>query len=149
MITIVGAWELGWNAPIKEVEQWELVLREFNVTDLWMWPITGIHVHEQSVNLHERQTLTEILAEVTGPRVFVEPRNPTFPQTLDSEWLHDFAHPDDAVYIFGSAYHNPVVSHWREGDLRVTIKTERDDGVLWPHQVLLALLYDRMVKSWP
>jgi hypothetical protein len=149
MTTIVGSWELGWNAPIKEIEQWELVLREFNVTELWMWPVTGIQVHEPGVTLHERQTLGEILAEVSGDRVFVEPRNDAHPATLDSEWLHEFAHPADPVYIFGSAYHNPVIAHKREGDRQVTIKTERDDGVLWPHQCLLVVLYDRMAKAWP
>lgn len=150
-ITVVGNWELGWNAPIKEVELWNFVLREFNVTDWWMWPVSGVRNSEeqQGVHLEERADLSTILSEVTGPRVFVEPRNTTFPQTLDSTWLHDFAHPDDAVYIFGSVYHNPVVSHWQEGELKVTLKTERDDGVPWPHQILLALLYDRMVKAWP
>lgn len=150
MTTVVGHWELGYNAPITEVPLWNLVLREFNVTEWWMWPVSGVrNTEEQSINFHERETLGEILDEVDGVRVFAEGRNSSFVDTLDSEWLHEFTHPDDpVVYILGSVYHNPVVSHWREGDLRLTIKTERDNGVLWPHQCLLTILHDRMVKSW-
>lgn len=146
-MVVVGGWELGWSAPIKEVELWMFVLREFDVSDWWMWPISGIRNPEADVRLHERDTLDEILAEVPGTRVFVEPRNSSHPASLDSTWLHDFEHPDDAVYIFGTAYHNPVIAH-KGGDIQVTIKTERDNGVLWPHQCLLCILHDRMVKSW-
>ena len=150
MLTVVGHWELGYNAPLTEAPLWNFVLREFNVSDWWMWPASGIQNSEenQGVNLHERASLYDILDEVSGTRVFVEAQAKAHPVTLESTWLHEFDHPDDAVYIFGSAYHNSAVQAWTEGDLRLSIKTERDNGVLWPHQCLLTILHDRMVKSW-
>lgn len=150
-ISVVGAWELGYNAPLTEAPFWSYVLREFNITDWWMWPVSGIRNSEenQGVHLEERNSLPEILSEVSGTRVFVEAQSKVHPVTMGSDWLHDFEHPDDAIYIFGSAYHNSAVQSWSDGDLQLSIKTEQDRGVLWPHQCLLTILHDRMVKSWP
>ena len=42
MIKIAGLWELGWNTPIKEVEQWEFPLRDYGVDEFIMSPVSGI-----------------------------------------------------------------------------------------------------------
>ena len=147
-VTVVGGWELSWNSPIKEADLWELPLRDFEVSDWWMWPVSGIRNTQRAVTLSERGSLLDVLDEVQGTRVFVEPRNPVFEQTMNSEWLHEFEHPEDAVYIFGTAGHNPVVQAWKPGDLIVSLETMENKGVLWPHQVLVTVLHDRLVKSW-
>jgi hypothetical protein len=149
--TVIGHWELSWNSPIKEAELWNMALREFGVADWWMWPVSGIRHSEHRVNLHERESFTAIMDELDqvrpdATRVFLEPRNPTFP--LDSEDLHTFDHPEDVIYIFGSNHFNPTISNLRPGDLAVTIPTVRNDGVLWPHQCFVTVSYDRLVKSW-
>lgn len=149
-VKVVGHWELGYNTPIMEAPLWSWVLREFNVSDWWMWPVSGIRNGEenQGIHLEERHNLAEILSEVSGTRVFAEAQSQAHPVTLGSTWLHEFDHPDDAVYIFGSVYSNSAVQAWTEGDLQLSIKTETDNGVAWPHQCLFTILYDRMVKSW-
>jgi len=147
-ISVAGHWELSWSAPLKESELWNFPLREFDVTEWWMWPVTGIIQREAKVNLHERRDLYEILEEAEGTRVFLEPRKEfqQFPSGSNVD-LPDFEHPENPLYIFGSNHFNPTIAHVREGDPIVTIPTVRNDGVLWPHQCLVALLYDRMVKS--
>ena len=147
-VTVVGHWELSWNTPIKEADLWDLPLRDFGVSDWWMWPVTGIRHGEQKVTLRERASLAEILEEVSGTRVFVEPRNEHFDSSMTSVDLQNFSHPEDSLYIFGSAHFNPTVAHKKGDDLGVTLPTVENNGVLWPHQVLVAVLYDRLVKSW-
>ena len=48
MIKVAGHWELSWNAPIKEVELWNFPLRDFNVSEWYMWPVSGIKHNEKS-----------------------------------------------------------------------------------------------------
>jgi len=145
-IVVVGHWELSWNTPIKEAELWNLPLRDFGVKDWWMWPVTGIVHNEREVTLHERPNIQTILKENSDKtRVFVEPRGHF---ELDSIDLPEFEHPDNAMYIFGSAHFNPTIGNKEVDDLAVTIPTLGNAGVLWPHQCLVALMYDRMVKSW-
>lgn len=145
-VAVAGHWELSWNTPIKEAELWNLPLRDFDVSEWWMWPVSGIRHNESKVNLHERRNLETILGENDGRRVFLEPENPLRPHGgVD---LRTFEHPDDALYVFGSAHFDPVASHKQPGDLVVTIPTVHNKGVLWPHQCAVIVLYDRMVKSW-
>jgi hypothetical protein len=97
------------------------------------------------VNLHERPDFKAILAEVTDlTHVYVEPQNPKFPH--DGVDLRDFEHPENVLYIFGSAHFNPI-AYKGKGDLSLTIPTARNNGVLWPHQCMVTLLYDRLVKQ--
>jgi hypothetical protein len=112
-----------------------------------MWPISGIvHSEKDFVTLKERQTFEEILAENEDyTKVYVEPLNPMRPFT--PTWLPDFEHPENALYIFGSAHMDPRALHQKEEDLCVTLPTLDNKGVLWPHQVLVTVLYDRLIKS--
>lgn len=148
MITVVGRWELSWNTPIKEAELWNLVLRDFAVEDWHMFPVSGIHQRERDLNLYEHHTFDDVLEEVKdkGTLVYVEP---SFPNPAPNhQSLPDFVHPDDAVYIFGSVGFNPCAMRKRDEDLALSIPTIENKGVPWPHQCLMVLLYDRMVKSW-
>ncbi len=148
MVHVVGHWEIGYMTPIMEANFWNLVLRDFEVKHWWMSPVSGIkHNEHLKLDLHERHTYDDCLAEIDAslPRVFLEPR--TRHQNPDTIWLHDFEHPKGCVYIFGSAHYNPTLFHKREEDKIVSIKTIQDKGVLWSNQCLTIVLYDR-VNKW-
>jgi hypothetical protein len=147
-IKVAGRWELSWNTPIKEAELWNLVLRDFEIKDWYMWPVSGIrHNEEQSVHLHEYHDFKDILEDNKDiVHVYVEPNNPVYPHNgVD---LRDFKHPKNVLYIFGSVGFNPIIGSKREKDLSVTIPTIQNKGVPWPHQCLFVVLYDRLVKGW-
>jgi hypothetical protein len=147
-LIVVGHWEIGYMTPIMESPFWALVLRDFEVTEWWMSPVTGIIPSQHHfVNLYERQYYDDIFEEIdpTLSRVFLEPRTRHY--NPDTVWLHNFEHPDDCVYIFGSAHYNPTLAHKREQDIVVSIKTIQDKGVLWSNQCLLLVLYDRLMKN--
>ena len=149
MIAVAGHWELSWNTPIKEAELWNLVLRDFAVEDWWMWPVSGIRQNEKRwVHLYERPDIKTILAEVDPDlqRVYAEPKNIKYPH--DGADLPDFDHPENVLYIFGSIGNNPMIGNFRPGvDLSLTIPTVHNTGVPWPHQCLMVILYDRLVKK--
>lgn len=149
MIKVAGHWELSWNTPIKEAELWNFPLRAYQITEWYMWPISGIKHNEwQRVTLHERQTFEEILAENQDIKhVYLEPANRAYPSVKPVS-LVDYQHPTDVLYIFGSAHYNPALLHQTENDDVVMVPNRENSGVLWPHQVLVALLYDRLVKGW-
>jgi hypothetical protein len=148
MIAVAGHWEIGYMTPIMEAHFWNLVLRDFGVSKWFMCPVTGIRHNEvNTVDLIEMENFHMILDECKGlPRVFVEPR--TRHSNPETTWLHDFTHPADCIYVFGSAHKNPTIGHERDQDKVVSIKTHQDKGVLWSNQCLALILYDRMVKSW-
>jgi hypothetical protein len=143
----IGTWEIGYHAPITEQYYWSLPLRDFYISNWNMTPVSGIKSAEPGVNLTEWVDYDEFFtANPNITRVFIEPR--TEHQNPDTTWLHNFEHPEDCVYVFGSAHYNPTLRHCREGDIVVSIKTNDDKGVLWADQALCIVLYDRMVKSW-
>ena len=149
-IVVAGRWELEWNTPIKEVELWNLLLRDFKIEEWFMWPVTGIkHTEATWVNLHERESMEEILSDKEVKRlkrVFFEPYNPS-QQTMVGKDLREYDHPKNALYIFGSAHFNPVPGHFQNGDHLVQVPTVENKGVLWPHQCLAICLYDRLTKE--
>lgn len=148
MIKVAGHWEFGFNTPYNEAYYWSMPMRDFKIKDWLMVPVTGIrNQEERSVDLTEFDSYDSLL-EYCGDikRVFLEPR--TEHQNPDTIWLHDYTHPEECVYVFGSAHYNPTVFHAREGDDVVSIKTEIDSGLLWSHQCLPIVLYDRMMKQW-
>ena len=147
MVIVAGQWEIGYNVPLTESYQWALPLRDFEVGTWTMNPISGIRNPEgASVDLEEYpdyDTMLEKYSHLT--RVFFEPR--TKHQNPDTVWLHEFEHPEDCIYVFGSAHYNPTLKFKREQDYIVTIKTVQDKGVLWSSQCALVALYDRMIKD--
>ena len=146
MIEVVGHWEIGYHAPITEQYYWSLVARDFAV-DRWnMVPVSGIQNREREVDLVEWPSYGAFFeANPDLRRVFIEPR--TRHQNPDTIWLHDYAHPESCVYVFGSAHYNPTLAHCGEGDDVVSVKTVQDKGVLWADQCLAIVLYER-AKQW-
>lgn len=147
MIAVLGHWEIGYHAPITEQYYWSLPLRDFGVTDWNMVRMSGIEPAEPKVALTEWPTYDSFFAaHPDATRVFIEPR--TDHHNPETTWLHEFEHPDNCVYVFGSAHYNPTIEYCREQDSVVSIKTDDDKGVLWADQCACIVLYDRMVKSW-
>lgn len=143
-VKVAGIWELSWNTPLIESWLWSFPLREFDVMDWAMTPVTGI-VHNEAysgMSLTEYNQVDEMVENFAEGhvRVFVDEKGETP--------LDEFVHPENAVYIFGCAGRSPL-SLKKDGDLSVRMTTHRTNGVLWPHQVLVTVLYDRMVKQWP
>ena len=140
-VKVAGIWELNWNTPLCESHLWTFPLREFNIMDWAMCPVTGIKHNESNtkMNLTEYQTVPEMVEDFSGDcvRVFVDEKGET---TLD-----EFEHPEDAIYFFGNAGRAPT-DYKREGDLSVRLQTVTNNGVMWPHQILVAVMYDRQTK---
>ena len=148
MIAVAGHWEIGYSTPIQEANYWNLVLRDFGVSEWAMWPVSGVRHNEQhKVRLREFHDLPAILDHYAHlPRVYLEPRR-SFGSD-ETTWLHDFKHPEDCLYIFGSAHFNPTIGHVQDRDSVVSIATVDNAGVPWAFQCLMVVLYDRLVKSW-
>jgi hypothetical protein len=131
--------------PMTEAPLWNLPLRDFGITDWRMVPVSGIRNSQHKVPLREFPTYEAAFEGCALQRVFIEPRSHETPETV---WLHDFEHPEECVYIFGSAHYNPAVMHKRHGDDVVSIKTVQDKGVLWSHQAAVIALYDRHSRGY-
>ena len=133
MIQVAGTWELGWSSPITEIDHWGMAMRSFGVERIAMTPVSGI----QSRFLDEYQTIEDLLeAKQDMTFVFVD-------EDGEAE-LKDFQHPENALYIFGKANYTPFPTHG-EGHLSVRIDCELK-GMLWPHQAMSVVLYDRASK---
>ena len=146
-VKILGHWELGYHAPITEQWYWALTIRDFGLTDWNMIPVSGINKREQGITLTEWKSFKEFFEKNPDlTRVFLEPR--TEHSNPVTTWLHDFEHPkDNCVYIFGSAHYNPTITHCRDKDHVVTIKSVQDSGIPWASQILAIVLYDRTMKG--
>lgn len=145
MVKILGHWEIGYHAPITEQYYWSLPIRDFEADEWHMIPVSGIKNRESQVPFFEWENYNSFFeAHPDLNRVFIEPR--TDHHNPDTIWLHEFQHPEDCVYVFGSAHYNPTLNHCREGDEVVSVKTRQDKGVLWADQAMCIVLYDRLVK---
>ena len=135
-IRVAGIWEQGWNTPILEADIWEMAVREFGVEKFYMTPVSGI-LHPIVI---ERPSIPDILKEnETHTAVFVDEKAETD--------LTEFKHPENALYVFGRVDHSGVLLYKRESDLSVKFSTPSDTGLLWPHQALVILMYDRFLKE--
>jgi hypothetical protein len=147
MVVVAGHWEIGYNTPMIEAYQWQFPINEWKVDKWLMCPVSGIKVGSNKLGLEEFADYEKMLESCPDlVRVFIEPR--TKHQNPDTIWLDDFEHPEDAVYIFGSAHYNPTLKHKREQDFVVSIKTKIDSGGLWPSQCLCLVLDDKRRKGW-
>lgn len=145
MIIVAGNWEIGHNSPIIEAYQWQFPIMEWEVDGWLMCPVSGIKLRSPNLTLIEFNGYEDMLESCHDlVRVFIEPR--TKHQNPDTIWLDDFYHPEDVVYIFGSAHKNPTLGFKREQDAVVSIKTKKDTGGLWPSQCMCLILDDRRRK---
>ena len=137
MIHVAGIWELGWNTPIKEVELWQFMLRDFGVEEFHMAPVTGIK------NMYLTKEWANIQEIIEHHRT--EDFNIVFVDERAEVELQDFVHPEKVLYVCGRANFSPLLGFKQEGDQIVKIKTVLNRGLLWPHQAMAVVLYDRGV----
>jgi len=133
MVKVAGVWELGWNTPILEHDLWEFPLREFGVDEFIMTPITGIKKEVTEFNniqevIDANSDLTVILVDERG-----------------DETLESFEHPENVLYICGRASTSPYQS-FKSEYRSLRIETPLNKGMIWPHQAMNIILYDRMKK---
>lgn len=137
LVAVAGIWELGWNTPIKEADEW-VFLRDFGVDRFYMVPVSGIATN--ALPIIERPSLEAVLDE-----------NPELPIVIvdekGQETLRDFEHPASCLYMFGkTACSSLYLKKPEHRSLR--IETVANSALLWAHQACAIVLYDRMVKSW-
>ncbi len=140
MIEVAGIWETGWNVPMTESVQWEMMLREFGVERLNIVPVSGILAPWGGTpRIVEYPSFDALVADRPGLDVVV----------LDEHaksTLQEFEHPEDVLYMFGKAS-DPVQSTLHDIDYHaIRIDTVRP-GCLWAHQACAVVLYDRMLKQ--
>ena len=136
---MAGMWEVGWNTPIKEAEQWEFPLRDFGIDEFVMSPVSGI----QNAAVKEVANMETFLDEQRAANYTI-----VFVDESASDNLTDFQHPlDNVVYVFGRASLSPMVAFSKPGDLKVKIPTKRNQGLLWAHQAATLIAYDRFLKD--
>ena len=135
MIKVAGMWEFGWSTPITEYDLWNFPLRDFAVDEWYMSPVTGIAKN----NLSELANIKESI-ELNPDLV------PVYIDEKGETELQDFEHPENVLYILGRAASSPYTSNGSTG-LSIRIQTPAMGGMLWPHQCIAMVLYDRMQKS--
>jgi hypothetical protein len=131
LVKVAGIWERGWMAPITEFDLWAFPLRDFGVDEWIMTPVSGI---------------AEKVTEFKNMGAVIEANSDLIPVYVDEKGetpLSQFEHPDNALYILGKAGR----SEFRKG-ISVKIETKEDSGLLWPHQAICVVLYDRKSKAW-
>ena len=134
MIKIAGIWEQGWNTPIKEYDLWWYMLREFDVNEFIMTPVSGI-----DADVTEMKSLEDAIK--ANPELTVV--------HVDEDGESDllgFTHPENALYVFGRTSNSSLV-YKTEGHLSVRIPTPNNFAGFWANQVAALVLYDRYLKS--
>jgi len=137
-VNVVGIWERGWTTPMQEMDLWEMVTRDFGVDELRMSPVSGIF----NKHVVEKESYEEVLADAraAGSKlVFISETGTTN--------LADYTHPADATYVLGKIGFDANTAYLKEGDDSVVIPTGANLGLLWPHQCLAIVLYDRLMKA--
>jgi len=139
MIKVAGLWEQGWNTPFLEYDLWEYPLRDFGVSQLYMCPISGI-----DKQVSERKSIQEVLDE--NPDLTI-----VWIDETGKTPLKEFVHPENVLYIAGKTTSRPMVQFSKPNHQSIRIETKKDgsnEGMLWAHQAVSIVLYDRLMKSW-
>jgi tRNA(Leu) C34 or U34 (ribose-2'-O)-methylase TrmL len=135
-IKVAGMWELGWCAPLTEFDLWAFPLRDFGVAEWIMAPVSGV-----------QKKVTEVAgidaAIAANPELTV-----VFVDEDGATPLQEFRHPEDALYVLGRASSSPMRSFGAAHEhVSVRIETQEAKGLLWPHQAIAIVLYDRARKA--
>jgi len=133
MIKVAGCWELGWNTPFSEYDLWHFPMREYEVDEWIMTPISGI----------DKKGITEV---ETIEKAIELNKNLT-PIYVDEKGKNDllnFNHPKDVLYILGRTTYSPMISIGKYDSIRII--TPRGGDLLWPHQAICMVLQDRYIK---
>lgn len=135
-VKCVGVWEQGWNTPIKEYDLWHFPMREYQVDEFIMTPISGI-VAQQITEMVDVQAAIDANPTLT----------PIYVDEGSGQMLDTFVHPANCLYIFGKASYSPWIAHGSPANSSVKIATPADTALLWANQAAVIILNDRYVKS--
>jgi hypothetical protein len=134
VIKVAGLWELGYSAPLNEYDVWHVIMRAFEVDEWCMSPVSGL--------------LGKQVTERAALETFID-ENPDFTPVAINEHgdipLQDFTHPENALYVLGKVGRSTL--SLGAVSVRVPVPSEEAYAILWPHQILSIVLYDRQVKN--
>jgi hypothetical protein len=134
-VKCVGIWEKGWNIPIQEFDLWRMVMREYEVDEWIMTPVSGI----VATKIKEAPDVQSVIdANPTLTPIYIDEGS--------GGTLSEFVHPENCLYIFGRT----SLSVWRmAGKPENCIKfiTPANKALLWAHQSAVVVLHDRFLKS--
>jgi len=135
-IKVAGMWELGYCAPLTEFDLWAFPLRDFGVAEWIMAPVSGV-----------QKKVTEV--ERLGDAIAANPElTVVFVDEAGETPLQDFEHPENALYVLGRANFSPMRSFGADHEhVSVRVETQEAKGLLWPHQAIVIVLYDRARKA--
>jgi len=134
MVVVAGVWEEGWNTPIKEFDMWQYPLKVFGGDEFAMTPVSGIRLNNKVKEFHK----VDDIIQHYGLPVIVCDENGTTP-------LETFEHPKDALYLFNRVSGGTHLGKETETSLR--IETKLSQGLIWGHQAMSIVLYDRFLKE--
>lgn len=122
-VTVIGAWEPDWaDAEKTERRQWKQTIQAYGIDNFYMVPQNQYTFTSPL----QTQTVSEALDATShyGKRVFLIPERTVLNKisTRTVVYLHDYTHPTDAVYVFGSASED-LVSHVTDDVDVVSFKT--------------------------
>lgn len=126
-----------------EQDQWSYVFSNFGVTDIWETGDNG----KKDLDIYQPTIRIDTAAELPSdrPLIVLAPAAGTYIQGTES--LKDFAHPEDAIYLFG-----PSHLHLNEDDLGgrvpdalVYIPLVKNE--CFSHAAAYMTLWDREVKN--
>jgi len=141
MITVLGMWETTWmDAERTERRLWKQTIQAFAVDTWAMAPPQG-GVFTSPVQYAD---LASMLAAHPGPKTFLLPSDTAAAASLTYVDLHDYTHPADAIYVFGSARES-LVAHVTEGDAVVSICSP-GGAHLFSSSAMAIVLADRCAK---
>lgn len=124
----------GWALASDEVDLWHFLARAFKVDEVVMVPGAGLRHKAVTESPGIADALRDARADGYTIVNFHEDGTTALP---------DFAHPEDAAYVFGPSGRSPTI----EADEYVHIPTPDPRGLLWGHQAAAIGLYDREVKA--
>ncbi len=137
-IKVAGTWEMSYSTPLVEFDHWAFMLRDFGVAEWYMAPVSGIN--KKVTELKDMLEAIDLNPDLTP--VYVEEEGELF--------LPDYEHPENALYLTGKAGYSPWNAAGNPAGCSVRIptqKTIRSKGLLWPHQAISIVFYDRLLKS--
>ena len=130
MVKVAGIWERGWFAPSAEEAMW-MMLREFEVDEWIMTPVTGI-----VAPVTEYPNIDAVIDANPELQVVFLDENAETPLT-------DFPHPEDALYICGGVGFSPRAP----SAMYLQVETPNHKGLLWGPQAMAIVLRDRWLSQ--
>jgi hypothetical protein len=123
-------------APLTEADLWFFPVRDFEVDEWHMAPVSGIE--------------HRLIQEWKGPEEMVDELRKRFELVFVTEdagdELRNFSHPENACYVFGKANYSPFMNLRTAGDHAIKLKTSKDKALLWPHQCMVTVLWHRGLR---